>query len=353
MAARWSFKNRRALWVPFVAVFVAVLLTKQIPFQESTTYIFVMCAVMLSAWYGGFWSGLLSVGMALALNRLVRMESIVAINAHDDAIRLTLFIMLSVIVSVWANRQKRAAEEGSRLISQLQQATKEREQFMAILAHDLRSPATTIIGWSALGRRGRLKDPAAIIHGFDVIERNARQQVVLMDNMLRLAAATAGEPKLLLSQFDLVELIDEALDGIRPSAELKCIRVTREADATIWMVGDRGAMLQAVLNLLWNAVKFTPDHGDIRVKAHAEDRHVQVLVSDSGPGIPNEFATHIFEPFRTGAKTGQAGTGLGLAIVRHVAERHSGSVRILPTQPGQGATFELILPLGINGQRVA
>jgi signal transduction histidine kinase len=312
-----------------------------------------MFAVMLSAWYGGIWSGLLAVAMALALNEILHMESVVAINVHDDAIRVFLFITLSIIVSFWANRQKRAAEERSRLIGQLHQATREREQFMAILAHDLRSPATAIIGWSRLGRRGQLKDPESIIHAFDVIERNARQQGVLMDNMLRYAALSAGGAKLAISQFDLVELVDEALDGIRPSAELKSIQLTREVDKTIYIAGDRGAILQALLNLLWNAVKFTPDHGSVLIKAHVDQLGVKLVVADSGPGIPEEAAAQIFEPFKTGTKTGQAGTGLGLAIVRDVIEKHSGSVRLLPPQAGAGATFELTLPREINSQKVA
>jgi signal transduction histidine kinase len=119
------------------------------------------------------------------------------------------------------------------------------------------------------------------------------------------------------------------------------------------MTGDRGAMLQALLNLLWNAVKFTPDHGDILVQAHVEERSVKVVVSDSGPGIPTELVPHIFEPFKTGARTGQAGTGLGLAIVHDVIEKHSGSIRVLPSQSGRGAAFEVMLPLVVNDQRVA
>jgi PAS domain S-box-containing protein len=241
--------------------------------------------------------------------------------------------------------RKHRDEEREQLIGDLDRANKERERFMAVLAHDLRGYASSIIGWSTLARSGKFETNQPVRHAFEVIERASRQQVELMERMLELARMTSGNFQLTVSTFDVTAVIKKAVDTIRSTAELKHVEVRQSCPPSTMIDGDPDRLLQALLNLLWNALKFTPPNGVIRVACAVEDSFVEIAVSDSGPGIAPDLLPEIFEPFRCGAQVQQAGTGLGLAIVRQIVDLHGGQVRAQNLDREQGSKFTMMVPV--------
>jgi signal transduction histidine kinase len=184
-----------------------------------------------------------------------------------------------------------------------------------------------------------------VLQAFEAIERASRQQVDLMEKMLELAKMTSGNFQLIVSSFDVTAVVRNAVETIRSAAQLKHIEIIHTCPSNTVLDGDPDRLLQALLNLLWNALKYTPVNGVIRVECAAEDSFVEISVSDNGPGIPHELLPEIFEPFRCGVKTGQASTGLGLAIVRQIVDLHGGKVLAQNLDRQQGSKVTVILPM--------
>jgi PAS domain S-box-containing protein len=473
---RRRFGSARNSWAGFfiaiLLVVLAVLVTKALPFKESTTYVLLVFAVTLSAWYGGFSSGFLALVLATILSNFVLIPPPFSFSENDDLLRTLVFVTMSLIVSWWANIQKSARqalqeaesrfrllmknvidyaillldyrgaiqdwnsgavdllgldyghrgkplstiflpegetsgaiadlpgpaspyglpteqwyvradgtrfwgftvltplrddegtlagyvlilrdlterkrldEEREQLIKHLDQANKEREHFMAVLAHDLRGYATSVIGWSGLGRSGKLNTIPDCLQGFEAIDRAARQQIDLMEKMLDLAKFTTGNLQLVVSPFDVSTILNKAVDMVRSAAELKRVDVLQTFHSHTVIQGDPDRLLQALLNLLWNAVKYTPANGVVRVECAVNGSFVEIVVCDNGPGISAELLPELFEPFRCGVESGQTGTGLGLAIVRQIVDLHGGSVRADNLDQPKGSKFTITLPVG-------
>ena len=253
-----------------------------------------------------------------------------------------------------AERQ-RAEEERDRLLVREQEARAEAEaanrikdEFLTTLSHELRTPLTSIIGWAGLlqggGVRGEMQAQA-----LESIERNARSQARLIDDLLDVSRIIAGKLRLETRQLDLGAVVEAALDVVRPAAAAKKIRVRYTSDPEVGAVlGDAGRLQQVMWNLLSNAVKFTPEGGRVEVHLGRAGSHATVTVSDTGRGIGPEFLPHVFERFRQADSTPgreQGGLGLGLAIVRHLVELHGGTVAATSAGEGRGATFSVNLPV--------
>src|SRR5262249_23930384 len=233
----------------------------------------------------------------------------------------------------------RAAAEG---------ANRTKDEFLATLSHELRSPLNVILTWVALLRSGRIDD-AGRARAFEAIERNTRHQAKLIEDLLDVSRIISGKMRLDGGVVHLIEIIDAALEGVRHGADAKVIQLDFSHDTTAGPVSGAPARLQQVIwNLLSNAVKFTPRGGRVAVEVQRVDSHAEIRVTDSGRGIAPAFLPHIFERFRQGdASTTrlEGGLGLGLAIVRHLAELHGGTVQAPSGGPGQGSTFTVRLPL--------
>jgi signal transduction histidine kinase len=240
--------------------------------------------------------------------------------------------------------RKAYEEEREGLIKSLDEANTEKEHFLAVLAHDLRGPVTGLIGWSALGRSGKLKSEQAILRAFEIIDRSAREKLDLMEKMLELARITSGKLQLIISQFDLISVVTKAIETVRPTAELKKISIQQLTNPSQTIIGDTDRIQQVLLKLLWNAVKFTPEKGVVQVECVSTGSCVRLSVSDNGPGIAPDVLPHIFEPFRRSVESGQAGAGLGLAIVRHIVELHHGRIEAENLSNVQGSRFTIVLP---------
>jgi len=226
-------------------------------------------------------------------------------------------------------------------------ASRAKDEFVAMISHEIRSPLTSILGWAHMLRQGTL-DQAAVDRALETIERNAKTQVQLIEDLLDISRVVTGRLSLNVRPLDVTKIIEAAVDLIRPAAEAKSIKLSVLLDRKGSLVtGDPDRLQQVFWNLLSNAVKFTPTGGNINVKLIDLKSHLQIAITDSGAGINPEFLPYVFDRFSQADNTSarkHGGLGLGLAIVRHLVELHGGSVRADSPGEGKGATFTVTFP---------
>ncbi|WP_414571739.1 ATP-binding protein [Nostoc sp. CCY 9925] len=252
--------------------------------------------------------------------------------------------------------ERKEAEEGRDRLLQLEQAARTeaeranriKDEFLAVLSHELRSPLNPILGWASL-LQTREFDQAAVKKAIATIERNAKLQAQLIEDLLDVSRILQGKLNLNMFPVNLTFVIDAALETVRLAAEAKDIQIHKTLDTSVEQVlGDSGRLQQVIWNLLSNAVKFTPQGGKIDIQLQRIDTQAEIIVSDTGKGISREFLPHVFEYFRQADSTTTrkfGGLGLGLAIVRHLIELHGGRIWAESLGEGQGATFTVRLPL--------
>jgi PAS domain S-box-containing protein len=251
--------------------------------------------------------------------------------------------------------RKRAEEERAQLLSSEQRARREAEaanrtkdEFLSTLSHELRTPLTAILGWSRMLKDGQL-DEANRQRALETIERSARTQSQLIEDILDVSRVISGKMRLEVRPLNLETVIEAAVDTVLPAAEAKGIRLQRVLDSGASMVsGDPARLQQVVWNLVSNAIKFTPRGGRAQIRLERINSHVEIIVTDTGYGISPDVLPYVFDRFRQADSTitrMQGGLGLGLAIVRHLVELHGGTVEAESAGPGQGSTFTVKLPL--------
>ncbi|MDX2230680.1 MAG: PAS domain-containing protein [Leptolyngbyaceae cyanobacterium bins.349] len=231
---------------------------------------------------------------------------------------------------------------------QAEQANRVKDEFLAVLSHELRTPLNPILGWSKLLQTSQFNEEKTR-QALATIERNAKLQVQLIDDLLDISRILRGKLSLTLDPVSLFSVISAALETVRLAAETKQIRLEADLEPQVGLVrGDAGRLQQVVWNLLTNAIKFTPQGGQVTVRLEAVDTNAQITVSDTGRGINPDFLPYIFEYFRQedSSTTRQfGGLGLGLAISRQLVEAHGGTIAAADSVPGQGATFIVRLPI--------
>ncbi|MEC4814008.1 MAG: ATP-binding protein [Scytonema sp. PMC 1069.18] len=251
--------------------------------------------------------------------------------------------------------QKQLEQQRLRLLEQEQVARAEAEtanrikdEFLAVLSHELRSPLNPILGWSKLLLKGKL-DGTKTTQALQTIERNAKLQAQLIEDLLDVSRILRGKLSLEMAPVNLVSTIEAAKETVRLAAEAKSIQIQTVVDENIGQVlGDSARLQQVMWNLLTNAVKFTSPGGQVTIRLQCIDSQAQVIVSDTGRGIHPDFLPYVFEYFRQadGTTTRKfGGLGLGLAIVHHLVELHGGTVQAESPGEGLGATFTVCLPL--------
>ncbi len=254
---------------------------------------------------------------------------------------------------------KRAAEERQLLLARervaradAEDANRAKDQFLAAVSHDLRSPLSAISAWAAVLRAKGREGPGA--RAVEKIDVNVRLLARLIDDLLDVSRITAGKLSLEMAPVSLPAVIESALDGVQASAEAKHLALHVDLDPSVApVVGDPSRLQQVVANLLTNAVKFTPEHGAVTIRLeHAGDRE-RLTVEDTGCGIPADFLPHLFERFSQAPGAPRQGLGLGLAIVRHIVESHGGMVRGESAGEGRGARFTVELPVSVGDQLAA
>ncbi|MEO5676865.1 MAG: ATP-binding protein [Usitatibacter sp.] len=252
-------------------------------------------------------------------------------------------------------KAQKSAEERSQLLESerharagAERANRMKDEFLATLSHELRTPLSAILGWAHL-LRSRPVGEAEMKKGLETIERNARMQTQLIEDLLDMSRITSGKIRLDVQPLMPSTFIESALETVRPAADAKGVRLDSTLDPSAGPVsGDPGRLQQVVWNLLTNAIKFTPKGGRVQVTLERVNSHVEMSVADTGAGIAPEFVEHVFERFRQAdsSTTRQfGGLGLGLAIVRNLIELHGGTVHARSAGIGKGATFTVHLPL--------
>jgi signal transduction histidine kinase/ActR/RegA family two-component response regulator len=245
------------------------------------------------------------------------------------------------------------SERAARSASEKMSAIK--DQFLATLSHELRTPLNAIVGWAQILLAGNRRE-SDMQKGLETIERNARMQAQLIDDLLDMSRIVSGKVRLDIQPTDPSSIIDAALETVRPAAEAKDIRFEKAVDlATGMLSADPNRLQQVIWNLLSNAIKFTPKGGKVQVVLERVNSHVELSVTDTGIGIKPEFLPHVFERFRQADSTTTrryGGLGLGLSIVKHLAELHGGTVTVTSPGEGKGATFTVSLPLMVVHQHV-
>jgi PAS domain S-box-containing protein len=243
---------------------------------------------------------------------------------------------------------ERAAAENERLYRQAEESSRLKDEFLATISHELRTPLSAILGWARMLRMGQLTQEDAG-KALETIERNARAQAQLIDDLLDVSRIITGKLRMDVQPADPNTFIEAAVEAVRPAADAKGVRVQKIIDTgPIAIPGDPVRLQQVVWNLLSNAIKFTPRGGRVQIQSQRVNSHLEIIVSDSGQGIAADFLPHVFDRFRQAdQKTSRqhGGMGLGLAIVRHLVELHGGSVRAESEGEGHGSTFTVMLPI--------
>ena len=242
------------------------------------------------------------------------------------------------------------AERSARMAAQ--RATRIKDEFLATLSHELRTPLNAILGWTQiLQRSARPMQPETLDRALDVIDRNARAQVQLIEDLLDLSRIMSGKVRLDLQQVSLVDVVQRTVHSAEPAAAAKDIRLKVILDPTPSTVSaDSGRLQQILWNLLSNAIKFTPKGGQVQVLLQRVNSHIELSVSDTGIGISSDFLPYVFERFSqrdSSTNRSAGGLGLGLAIAKQLVELHGGTIRVRSQGQGLGATFVVELPLSL------
>jgi signal transduction histidine kinase len=253
-------------------------------------------------------------------------------------------------------RQRKQAEvERAQLLAREQKARQEAElasrtkdEFLATLSHELRTPLNSILGWSEILDSGRLSEEDKA-QGVKAIKRSARLQVRLVEDILDVSRITTGKLRLEIRPVDLCSVVEGAMESVTLASQSKEIRLQCLIETGPIMIrGDADRLQQVIWNLLSNALKFTPQGGQVQVHLQRAQKHCEIIVSDTGMGITPEFLPYVFDRFRQGDQSNtreHGGLGLGLALVRHIVEGHGGSVGVYSPGEGQGTTFTITMPL--------
>ena len=243
------------------------------------------------------------------------------------------------------NAQLLAREQQAR--EEAEAANRMKDEFLAMLSHELRTPLNAVLGWAVTLRTAKLEEDTAA-HALEVIERNARAQSQLIEDLLDISRIATGKLRLDVRLVDLVPVVEAALDAVRPAARAKSIELASKLDPSAGPVyGDPDRLQQVVWNLLINAIKFTGAGGTIDASLVRDGDNVQIAIADTGQGIAPDLLPFVFDRFRqadSSSTRSQGGLGIGLALVKNLTELHGGTAEVESPGVGRGATFRIRLP---------
>ncbi len=279
-----------------------------------------------------------------------RWFDVFAVRVGDPAQRLVALVFKDVTA------RKKAESEREQLLVQAEdarrmaeEASRMRDDFLATVSHELRTPLNAMLGWVQMLRAGHVA-PDKRERALETVERNARAQAQLIEDLLDVSRILAGKLRLEVAPVDLHGAVEAALETVRPAAEAKGVRLQPTLASGGLVVGDVHRLQQIAWNLLSNAVKFTPKGGRVQVLLELVDSSVELTVADTGQGIAPDFLPFVFDRFSQadgGSRRAHSGLGLGLSIVRQLVEMHGGTVRASSEGEGRGATFTVRLPMAV------
>jgi PAS domain S-box-containing protein len=250
---------------------------------------------------------------------------------------------------IGASKIARDVTAERRLKDQADEASRLKDEFLAVLSHELRTPLNTVLGYTRMLRRddARMTDELRG-RALDALERNAETLARLVNDVLDTSRIVAGKLRLTIDTCSLDEVVEAAVDTVRPAADAKGVAIVMQGEAGLTTVGDRDRLQQVIWNLASNAIKFTPKGGSVTVRVGRTASGVEISVADTGIGIARADLPYVFQRFwqaQTGASREYGGLGIGLALARHIVELHGGSIAADSAGPGHGSTFTVSLPV--------
>jgi signal transduction histidine kinase/PAS domain-containing protein len=296
-------------------------------------------------------------GLAAALRKLgADSTMIVPLRARDRTLGALTFVSAEsgrtfgesdLLLARQFGNCAALAVDNARLYREAQRVNRVKDEFLATLSHELRTPLNAILGWSRMVRMGKL-DERGRERALETIERNARSQAQLIEDLLDVSRIISGKFRVEVHEVALPAVVDAAIDSVRLAAEARGIELCARIEPTATISGDPTRLQQVIWNLLSNAIKFTSKGGHVVLTLRQIDSQIDIEVADDGQGIPADFLPYVFDRFRQADGTttrAHNGLGLGLAIVRHLVELHGGSVRAESGGHGHGSTFVVRLPI--------
>jgi signal transduction histidine kinase len=315
---------------------------------EPRTHLFFIAAVVISSWYGGLGPGLVATLMTAAGNAYFyhHVGQSPYPNDFSSTLHFVEFVAIGLLISLLNAARLKEQRRTDEARADAEAANRVKDEFLAAVSHDLRTPLTSIRGWARILRTSGV-DETTTHAGLEAIERGAEAQENLIKDLLDVSRIAAGKIRLELRPLDVARIIKDAHDVVASAAAAKGITLNLDLDTTDCSVmGDSDRLQQVIWNLLSNAIKFTPQGGRVEVRLVRRETEAEIIVSDTGVGIRSDFLPHIFESFRQAqGKQSRGGLGLGLAIVRHFLELQGGTVHAASQGDGLGSTFTVNLPL--------
>jgi signal transduction histidine kinase len=347
--ASHSSWQRYAVAVGCAIVALLMILLREGPAAELNVRLLLLAAVMLSSWYGGLRPGIVTTLIAAgAINYSYSSSGDYFRIDISHSVRLIEFVVVALLITLLNDRQRQAQERAEIAQKEAERANRAKDDFLGTVSHELRTPLSAVLGWTHVLLTEQ-NDQALSTRALEAIERNARKQLQLIEDLLDTSRINAGQFRLEVDLIDLSTVIDAAIDVVRPAIDAKGLQLkTNFPGFGPSILGDERRLQQALWNLLSNAVKFTPEGGLIEIHLEYADFHAHVVVRDTGNGIDPELLPHVFERFRQGHLSGAArhgGLGLGLSIARQLVELHGGTIEVSSAGEGQGAEFTIRLPL--------
>jgi len=276
------------------------------------------------------------------------------VRQRKDGTTLDISVTISPIHGpdgkvVGASKIARDISEQRRMREEAEEASRLKDEFLATLSHELRTPLNTVVGYTAMLRKGMMEEMQRD-KAIEVIHRNAQVLTDLVGELLDTSRIVTGKVRLDIHELDLSVLANDAIDNIRPSVAAKGLHLEIHIQPGVWILADRDRLHQVMWNLLTNAIKFTPTGGGIENQAYVKPPSPHIVVRDSGIGLSAEALPHIFKRFwqeENGRMREYSGLGLGLPLSKYLTELHGGSIQATSDGKGKGAEFRVTLPLKI------
>jgi len=346
----------RPYGVSLLAVGVALLLKLQLDplIDGQRPYLFFFGAVMVSAWAGGLRAGLFATSLAaIASTFFVAPDRSFVALTPGHFLALVIFtaecLFITFLCSQLRQREQealQARQKFEKTVAALNEAAQAKDEFLATISHDLRTPLTSIIGWADLLQSDRTGEN--LPNGLEAIGRSARAQLSLVEDILDLSRSSSGKLRIEPEPTRISTVVRSAVETIASAARAKGTRITCNSDDTdVYVLGDPRRLEQIFWNVMSNAVKFSHAGGIVTTELSFDDHLVRVKIADQGAGISPDFLPFVFERFQQGSELTRrehGGLGLGLAITKDLVELHGGTIVASSEGEGKGATFEVRLP---------
>jgi signal transduction histidine kinase/ActR/RegA family two-component response regulator len=351
-------EGNRARWVAVVLASVCVATLLRMALQpilaERAVFLLAILAVAVSSHLAGLWAGIVSMLLAIPLAAHIFLgASGTAALGVSGWVQLLLSMSLAIPLSLLGGRFHRLVHELDHALhreraarAEAEHAARARDEFLAVLSHELKTPLNAIVGWAHVLKSGSAAVDTA--RAIETILRNADHQVRLISDITDLSRGITGKLRLESGLVDVRTVLEQALDAVRLAAEARGLKLQLlVTESSLLVQGDSERLRQVFWNLLSNAIKFSTAGASVQSSAGRDGEQVVVTVSDTGQGIASEFLPHVFDIFRqedASKSRRQGGLGIGLAIVRHLTEAHGGTVQVHSDGRGRGAVFTIRLP---------